>query len=261
MDTKNATTNRDFLYTIPSKVMHDKTLSLNDIKVYMIVRSFMDTTGSCYASNNWIANNLGIHRTTVIECIKNLIQKTYLIRTESNGQRYLSVNYTPYPEDVIVSTLPPSSLETTPPSSLETTQYNSKIINTKKIIATSDEVSTTGEQKPLKPKPQNPVTRDNFDVQPYIDAWNNIAATQGSPRMGTNKRQIEAIIRNLKVIQTDWECKLTVESFSLWLKMAIESNFYMITKDEYQKTMDVVTRWPHFYEAFNKGKKILEKAQ
>src|SRR3990167_9878995 len=131
MNKKTASPSRDFIYTVPSKIMHDNDLSLNDMKVYMIVRSFMDTTGSCYASNNWIASDLGIHRTTVIDCIKKLIKKNYLVRSEVNGQRYLAVNYTPILEEVVVSTLPPSSLETTPPSSLETTQYNTNIINTK----------------------------------------------------------------------------------------------------------------------------------
>jgi len=50
--------NRDFVYNIPEKVLFDNSLTINDLKVYAIVRSFMDTTGTAFPSNNWIANKL-----------------------------------------------------------------------------------------------------------------------------------------------------------------------------------------------------------
>ena len=64
MSTQNSQTescNRDFLYHVPGKVLFDTTLTPLDLKIYMIVRSFMDTTGKAtFASNKWIATKLNI---------------------------------------------------------------------------------------------------------------------------------------------------------------------------------------------------------
>lgn len=143
---------RDFIYTIPSKVFHDDSLTLNDMKVYMMVRSFMDTTGNAYPSNNWISDELKMHRVTVIRCINRLIEKGYIVREEIKGTRHLRINISPLPEksigsdenyqkgnncetypQVVAPALPPSSASATPPSSASATQLDQTTI-TSKII-------------------------------------------------------------------------------------------------------------------------------
>lgn len=270
MDTKNATTNRDFIYTIPSKIMHDNDLSLNDIKIYMIVRSFMDTAGSCYASNNWIASNLRIHRTTVIECIKNLIQKTYLVRTEVNGQRYLSVNYTPCPMEVVVSTLPPSSLQTTPPSSVETTQYNSNIINTKNIksIVDSDE-SPIEKTSSLKVKDYEKDERfmQFYSIYPKKqkprDAWKAFKALK------TSDAQLNLILEDVKARierHTQWQEAQFIpfpasylrsgefegEIFNQAEQMEVKKKYGLEESKKRQEEQDLFTRKQEEYERTKK---------
>jgi biotin operon repressor len=151
---KEKSYNRDFIYTIPSKILHDESLTFNDVKVYMMVRSFMDTTGDAYPSNNWIANEFNMDRRTVIRSINHLIEKGYVIKEEINGVRHLRINITPLPQKVIeldepednddqngnksyphpVSPVsPPRVTAVTPPSVTAVTQLDQTLI-TSKII-------------------------------------------------------------------------------------------------------------------------------
>lgn len=150
---KEKSYNRDFIYTIPSKIFHDESLTFNDVKVYMMIRSFMDTTGDAYPSNNWISRELNMHRVTVIRCINHLIERGYIVKEEINGVRHLRTNSAPLPvkvieEDdgdknsnnndgsypqVVAPVLPPSSTAATPPSSASATQLDQNTI-TSKII-------------------------------------------------------------------------------------------------------------------------------
>lgn len=142
--------NRDFIYTIPSKVLHDDSLTLNDIKIYMMVRSFMDTTGDAYPSNNWIANEMKMDKRTVIRSISHLVEKGYLIREEIHGVRHLRINCAPLPEKVIepdendkndnksyphpvTFVSPPRDSRVTPPRDSRVTQLDQTTI-TSKII-------------------------------------------------------------------------------------------------------------------------------
>lgn len=81
---------RDFIYTCPSRVFKDNSLTKNELSIYMIVRSFMDSTGSAYPSNNWIASEIDCSRATVIRAINKLVDKSYLYRIEINGRRHLT---------------------------------------------------------------------------------------------------------------------------------------------------------------------------
>lgn len=81
--------NRDFIYTIPSKVLLDSSLTLIDLKIYMLIRSFMDTTGEAYPSNRWIAEKLSVHQISVSKSIAKMVSKKYITRIEMQGQRYL----------------------------------------------------------------------------------------------------------------------------------------------------------------------------
>lgn len=81
--------NRDFIYTIPQTVLEDCSLNGTDLRVYMYVRSFMDTTKDAYFSNEWAAKRLNIDPLTVSRSISKLVKKQYLTRLPYKGQRHL----------------------------------------------------------------------------------------------------------------------------------------------------------------------------
>lgn len=120
---------RDFIYTCPSKVFDDPTLTLNELKIYMMIRSFMDTTGSAYPSNAWLAARLTINKRNTINNINKLVNKGYLERIEENGQRYLTIPRVKIPLEGVSQKTSPHVVEDTPPHVVEDTQlYQSNII-------------------------------------------------------------------------------------------------------------------------------------
>jgi DNA-binding MarR family transcriptional regulator len=100
---------RDFIYTCPAKVLDDNSLSLNDLKIYMKIRSFMDTTGEAYPSNSWFAKSLNIDSRSVRRCITKLVSKGYIERFTRDEKRYLRVKQTPIIEET--TSTPPSDTD------------------------------------------------------------------------------------------------------------------------------------------------------
>ena len=130
-----------------------------------MIRSFMDTSGGAYPSNNWVSDSLNMHRVTVIRCINRLIKKGYIIKNYVNGTRHLSIKITSLPQKIIAPipsssdhtitppsdhtitkkanhlkgnhlvapALPPSSASATPPSSASATQLDQTLITSKSI--------------------------------------------------------------------------------------------------------------------------------
>ena len=92
----------------------------------------------------------------------------------------------------------------------------------------------------------------NDDIKPFIDIWNEIAVPIGCPKQGYEKRTNNEIRRNIKTINENWDCEFNPKNFKNWLLMAIELKFYLLTKPGYMKSMNVLLRWEHFYEAYNK---------
>ncbi len=80
---------RDFIYTIPESVLFDPELTLIEFRLYMIIRSFMDTTGTAYPSNAWFARQLGIYPRSVPRCLKKLEDRKHICRISVDGKRYL----------------------------------------------------------------------------------------------------------------------------------------------------------------------------
>lgn len=160
---------RDFIYTIPESILFDDRITDLDRKIYMIIRSFMDTTGSCYASNNWVASKLKIDRRSVIRCIDRLENAGYIIRSIENEQRYLKIKYTKCIEEVVTLQSPPSDSTVTPPSDSTVTQLVSNIIITKNNKDITPQPSADAPMaldinyeypETLYPKTLNPVVRE-----------------------------------------------------------------------------------------------------
>lgn len=82
---------RQFIYNIPESVLFDNSLVLTDVRIYMIVRSFMDTTGQAFFSNDWAAKKLNVDPRTVRRSIARLVEREHLHREDDNNLRYLTI--------------------------------------------------------------------------------------------------------------------------------------------------------------------------
>jgi predicted transcriptional regulator len=137
-----------FIYNIPDRIAFDLTLSVHDLRVYMIVRSFIDTTGDVYASNDYIAKRLNVDRSTVIRSINRLCKKKYIFREDINGNRHLGIvtnsvrnEVMEKREDGVAHVPPPRRTAATPPSHT-CHPIRSKIITSNKINTTTTKEKT-----------------------------------------------------------------------------------------------------------------------
>jgi len=80
---------REFIYNAPESIAYHKDIHLSDLRVYMIIRSFMDTTKSCYVSNEWIANKCHITDRAVRDCLTKLVSLGFIKRIFKKGKRHL----------------------------------------------------------------------------------------------------------------------------------------------------------------------------
>lgn len=85
---------REFIYTIPESILFTLK-SLAEIKIYMIVRSFMDTKHKCWAKNSYFAQKIGIDERSVRRAIESLESKGFIRRTVVGRDRYLSIPQNP----------------------------------------------------------------------------------------------------------------------------------------------------------------------
>ena len=108
-------------------------------------------------------------------------------------------------------------------------------------------ISESDDSRKTKPKKSK-----EYDIQPIIDIWNELAVPIGCPKQGREQKSLAEIKRNIKTINENWEHKLTPENFRDWLEVAIETKFYLITNPEYMTSLNVILRWQHFYGAYNK---------
>ena len=95
MSKTDTASTRDFVYNVPSKVLFHPEITLLQIRIYAVIRSFMDTTGEAYASNNWIANQCGVKRNAAICGINALLKMGFIRKVTHKKQRYLEVIFSP----------------------------------------------------------------------------------------------------------------------------------------------------------------------
>lgn len=195
--------NREFIYTITESVLFDKNITDLDRKIYMIIRSFMDTTGSCFASNDWVAKKLEIEGRSVVRSIGRLEKQGYVIRFTENDQRYLKINYSKFSD---TESPPPMTLQSpphdptvTPPHDPTVTQLVSNINNTKYIKNISAKApipeknglanpdfeyqETLYKKEDKKPTGLKEITKDNPHNIPMelIDEWKQIRKSKITP--------------------------------------------------------------------------------
>lgn len=78
-----------FVYMIPKEILFNPKLTFVDVKVYAMVRSFMDSGRNCYPTNSWIAKNLNVAPRTVRASLEHLCKLCYLERITIEGRRYI----------------------------------------------------------------------------------------------------------------------------------------------------------------------------
>lgn len=88
---------------IPSKILYNKELKANEKLLYAMITSLACKEGYCFATNNYFAEELGVHPKTISSWISDLREKNYLkvdiVRNENKQiiQRKIYINDVPYP--------------------------------------------------------------------------------------------------------------------------------------------------------------------
>ena len=88
---------------IPSKILYNKQLKANEKLLYAMITSLACKEGFCFATNNYFAEELGVHPKTVSSWISDLRDKNFikvdLIRNENKQiiQRKIYINDVTYP--------------------------------------------------------------------------------------------------------------------------------------------------------------------
>ena len=76
---------------IPATVLYNKELKANEKLLYAIITSLACKEGYCFASNEYLAEKLGVNRKTVSSWITHLEEKKFIIREviKNENQRIL----------------------------------------------------------------------------------------------------------------------------------------------------------------------------
>lgn len=88
---------------IPSKILYNKELKANEKLLYAMITSLACKEGYCFATNNYFAEELGVHPKTVSSWISDLRDKNYIkveiVRKENKQiiHRKIYINDVPYP--------------------------------------------------------------------------------------------------------------------------------------------------------------------
>ena len=88
---------------IPSRILYNKGLKANEKLLYAMITSLACKEGFCFATNNYFAEELGVHPKTVSSWISDLRDKNFikvdLIRNANKQiiQRKIYINDVPYP--------------------------------------------------------------------------------------------------------------------------------------------------------------------
>lgn len=80
---------------IPSKILYNKELKANEKLLYAMITSLAYKEGYCFATNNYFAEELGVHPKTVSSWISDLRDKNYINDVPyplNNGYQYQSKN-------------------------------------------------------------------------------------------------------------------------------------------------------------------------
>lgn len=243
-----------WLIQVPTKF-----LSNNAKILYGRISQWSNQKGDAYRSLPQLSEELGTPIGTIKRHLKEL-KDAKLIGTyhpQAGGVNHYEFYQHPWMDDPINEnlvyashpgpdvSLPRPKCEPTP--SPDMGHINKKEIKTnKKEICTSSK-DTPEEVRPStnKPKKKPVVTKE---VAMYIAVWNELAVQHGLKPVGQDKRQLNAISRNIKVIKQEWEIELNEKAFRTWLIEGIKAKHYRL--DKFKHRMDICLRWEAFMEIF-----------
>ena len=88
---------------IPATVLFNENLKANEKLLYAVITALSNKEGYCFATNNYFAEELGVHPKTVSSWISDLRDKNFIkvemVRKENKQiiQRKIYINDVPYP--------------------------------------------------------------------------------------------------------------------------------------------------------------------
>ena len=88
---------------IPATILYNKELKANEKLLYAIINSLINKEWYCFATNEYLAKKLGVHRKTVSNWITHLEEKKFIIRevikdeNQHVAKRKIYLNDMPYP--------------------------------------------------------------------------------------------------------------------------------------------------------------------
>ena len=224
----------------------------------LLLLSLADRAGEsaeCWPSIKRLMADTNLNRKTIIENRIILIKQGYIAFTgEYKGQNkqipVMKLLYVNHREGLIniESDEYFTSTENGTGGSTENGTLNLKDKNLKK------EEYTKPNCEPIGSRPTKSFSK--IKSGPYIEVWNELAASVGCPKMGADKKRIASIEKSLMKIQKEWQEDLNPDNFYIWLDNAIKNNFYMICK--FKNRMDVCIRPEHFMDAYNQVEEVLK---
>jgi len=84
--------NKQLLYTCPTLVFDDESLTIDELKIYMVLHFIMDASCTVYASSQWIANRLNLNQRHVISCVYSLIDKGCITWASTYDRKILRIH-------------------------------------------------------------------------------------------------------------------------------------------------------------------------
>ena len=85
---------------IPATVLYNKELRANEKLLYAIITSLACKEGYCFASNEYLAEKLGVNRKTVSSWITHLEEKKFIIRDVIRNENQRIIKRKIYLNDV-----------------------------------------------------------------------------------------------------------------------------------------------------------------
>ncbi len=204
---------REFLYTIPESILHHSELTYLDKHIYMLVRSFMDTTGDAYPSNAWIARKCGVDRRTIINSLNRLVKhKAVGKMTDEKGHRHLFIPTKKIPAECVTGSDPnitPPVNPASPPSDPTFTQLDQSLINSKNDCVV--EQPTTSELQ--KEKTESKAITDEKNISLFKE------------KFGSREVTIEEIFQGCQGFNAPKNRWVDTQLFNKWLLRENPENY------------------------------------
>lgn len=251
--------NLPLFVVMPSFIYFSKDFTANDKLIYGYVSALSNQKGYCYASNQYIAEALGLKKDTVSKSINKFIKKGHL-KSEmiyKEGTKEIEKRYLYVVINATLSDIHPIPLSDTNPIPIGCTSEDNNISiinNTNQVSSSSSKSSEEDKAKANASKSDdklNKVCRDINDY--YISKQNSLNNTKANTKKFV--ANIKALLKNYTVEDIkevidyhDYRCNVKPESKKYFVPATIfrESHFdtsyqFMQTDEKFKKNKDTST--------------------